>query len=178
VSAHSGQILAFWLLPAEPAQTHFQNVIRELAARFDAPVFKPHLTFYVTTPQNEDANDLLRRALAGAKPFRLLIESVRHSEAFTKSLFIQFTQDSALNELAMTFQAFSASHREYNVNPHLSLIYKTMLAETKASLAASIRFPFDEVLFDAAQGVVSPAPVISREHVEAWTAVASQRIAG
>ena len=172
------EILTFWLLPAEPARTYFQNVIRDLAERIDAPVFEPHLTIYVTSPQNENAEDLLRGALADAKPFRLMVDGIGCSEQFTKSLFVQFQHDGALNALAARFQAVSVSHHEYSLNPHLSLVYKTMSAEKKAELAASIRLPFAEVLFDAGQGVISPAPITRREHVDAWRVVASRPIAG
>jgi hypothetical protein len=178
MSAHFGHILTFWLLPAEPARTHFQKMIRDLAKRFDAPLFEPHLTIYVTSPQNENAIDLLRRALTGAKPFQLIIEQLEFSEKFTETLFLRFRHDTALCALATKFQALSVSQREYKVNPHLSLMYKTMPDAAKAKLAGSIRLPFEKVLFDSARSVISPARITSREHVEAWRVAACEKISG
>jgi len=33
-----------WLIPAETARSFFMSTIGELAARFDAPLFEPHVT--------------------------------------------------------------------------------------------------------------------------------------
>jgi hypothetical protein len=40
------EITAFWLMPAAREREFFSGVIAELAARFDAPVFEPHVTLF------------------------------------------------------------------------------------------------------------------------------------
>src|SRR6266542_3735225 len=37
-------VIAYWLIPAEPARGFFQGVINDLARRYDAPLFEPHLS--------------------------------------------------------------------------------------------------------------------------------------
>jgi hypothetical protein len=63
------------------------------------------------------------------------------------------------------------------LNPHLSLIYKTMSAESKADLAQALALPFAEVVFDSVKAVISPAEIKSREAVEAWRVVAEKKLA-
>lgn len=172
------EILTFWLIPAEPARSHFARLIHELAARFDAPVFDPHVTIYGTSPENEDGADLLNRALGSSKPYRLSISGIEYSEIFTKTLFVQFERDSGLAALNSRFRAASISHSEHDLNPHLSLIYKTMADETKAELARTIALPFSEVVFDSAKAVISAAEITSRHEVELWRVVAEQKITG
>ena len=169
-------ILTYWLLPAEPARSHFALLIAELGARFDAPVFEPHMTIYVTQAKQENGAELLERGLAGATPYRLSITSVDFSDKFTKTVFVQFKPDEALRQLSVDLRQASTIKNEYKLNPHLSLIYKTLPPETKAEIANSVRLPFAEVCFDSAKAVITPADITSREDVEAWRVVATRRL--
>jgi 2'-5' RNA ligase len=176
-SASTEQILTYWLVPAEPARTHFASIISDLALRFDAPVFEPHVTIYVTRSKNENTGDALKPALANCKAYRLLISGIDCSEEFTKTVFVQFEADQALTELNGNLRRASAFQNDYQLNPHLSLIYKTMSHETKEEIARSLTLPFKEVLFDTAKAVISPSRIQSREDVDAWCVVATHRFA-
>jgi len=171
-------ILAYWLIPAEPARSHFRSLIQDIARRFDAPVFEPHVTLYVTEPGNENPADVLKETLRNIKPPSLSIAAINYSDEFTKTLFVEFRPDESLDRLNGKLRAGSASQPEYQLNPHLSLIYKTMSPETKVPLAKSLRLPFDEVRFDSAKAVISPAKIESRADVEAWRVAAEENFAG
>jgi 2'-5' RNA ligase len=167
-------ILTYWLTPAEPAHRYFTTVIRELAAQFDAPVFEPHVTVYVTKAEEENAGKILRRAVANRPPLRLLISGIGYSGKFTKTIFVQFRPNHELTALSESLRSASHSHRLYQLQPHLSLIYKTMPDQPKAGIARALVLPFDEIVFDSAKAVISPARLTSREDVEAWRVVAEQ----
>ena len=171
-------ILTYWLIPAEPAQSHFRSLIQDLARRFDAPVFEPHVTLYVTEPGNEDPVSVLQETLRNIKPPCLSISAINYSDEFTKTLFFEFRPDESLAGLKEKLEAGSASRLEYQLNPHLSLIYKTMTLGTKMQLANSLRLPFDDVRFDSAKAVISPARIESRADVEAWRVVAEESFTG
>ena len=168
--------LAYWLMPTEPARDYFASLIARLAARYNAPGFEPHLTVYATKNADEDAGDVLRRAIGNTNPFRLLIRGISYSDKFTKTLFVEFEQSDQLAQLSQNLRRASALQNEYELNPHVSLIYKTMPAETKAEIASSLSLPFHEVRFDSAKAVISPAQIESRADVEAWRVVATQRL--
>src|SRR4051812_23209705 len=125
------EILTFWLIPTEPARSYFLNLIADLAARFDAPIFEPHVTLYATDAVGEDAHKLLDGAVAGAKACRLTIAGIGHSQEFTKTLFVQFDSHQEVTSFTARFAASSKSHQDYEINPHLSLIYKDLPAEEK-----------------------------------------------
>jgi hypothetical protein len=91
---------------------------------------------------------------------------------------VQFEPDAEVARLSSDFRRASAVQNDYELNPHLSLIYKAMARETKRQLAASIRFPFTEVRFDSAKAVISPAKIESRADVEAWRVVAEESFTG
>jgi hypothetical protein len=91
---------------------------------------------------------------------------------------VQFHPSEALSRLNANFREASSIKDESQLNPHLSLIYKTMPAEKKAAIANSVSLPFEEVRFDSAWAVISPANIESREDVDAWRVVASQKLTG
>ena len=171
-------ILTYWLIPAQPARSHFASVISDLAARFDAPVFEPHMTVYATTMGSENGAALLAQVVADCPTYSLRLSGVAHSDEFTKTVFVQFHPSEALSRLSANFREASAIKDEYQLNPHLSLIYKTMPPERKAEIASSVSLPFEEVLFDSAWAVISPADIKSREDVQAWRVVGTQKLAG
>jgi 2'-5' RNA ligase len=174
----ANEILTYWLIPAEPARSYFRSLISDLARRFDAPVFEPHVTLYVTESGNENPAGVLRETSRNIEPPRLSITAINYSDEFTKSLFVEFQPADFLASLNEKLRAGSASQPEYQLNPHLSLIYKTMSPGTKTQLAKSLRLPFDEVRFDSAKAVTSPAKIRSRGDVEAWRVVAEENFAG
>jgi 2'-5' RNA ligase len=170
-------IVAYWLCPAQPDGPPLTALIQELAARFDAPVFEPHVTLYVTEAEREDPPAVLEQ-ITKEPSYRLTIRGLDYSEKFTKTLFIQFEPDAGLDQLSADLRRASAVQNEYELNPHLSLIYKEMDEKTKRELAHNIVLPFREVLFDSIKAVISPAQIESKEDVEAWRIVAEKKLTG
>lgn len=164
-------VIAYWLVPAEPARGFFASFIRELGVRFNAPLFEPHLTVYAGTKGDDDPSEVLSRSFAQHEPFQLSIRDVQSSEQFTKTVFAQFESDPRVTEINSALRR-ATSGDEYELNPHLSLIYKTMEAAVKSELANSIRIPFREVTFDSAKAVACPTPMKTREDIEAWRVIA------
>jgi 2'-5' RNA ligase len=169
-------IVAYWLMPAEPARIFFASTIAELAAHFDAPLFEPHVTIYATQKGEDIPAEVLSHALTGCNPFRLSVRNIQYSDAFTRTVFVQFRRSPPLSRLRRALQRASALHDEYQLNPHLSLIYKKMTRSAQIEAAASVSVLFTEVLFDSAKAVICSAPTESRQDVEAWRATAVQRL--
>ena len=168
------EILTYWLIPAEPARSYFGSLIRDLALRFDAPVFEPHVTLYVTQTANEDPAAVLQSGLADSNPLRLSVAGLDCSDEFSKTLYIQFQPDVALQRLSEKLRTASGSQRDYELNPHLSLLYKTMTPAAKREIANSLHLVFTEVDFDSVTAVTSPVKIESREDVESWRIVAAE----
>ena len=170
------QIITYWICPAEPAGNELASIIGDLARRFDAPVFEPHVTIYSADAANEKPEVALERVLKNRKRYQLSIRGLNFSGEFTKTLFVQFAPNPALARLSEDLRRASASPSDYELNPHLSLIYKEMDEKTKRRLAASITLPFDEVIFDTVKAILSRAEIKSRKEVEAWRVVAERKL--
>jgi len=172
----TAEIIAYWLCPAKPARSQFEALIKNLAARFDAPLFEPHVTIYVANAEQENPGAVMEKVLKECGLFRLAVNRIDYSEKFTKTLFVQFDPNAKLTRLAEDFSRASISPSDYELNPHLSLIYKEMDAEAKQQLAASITLLFTEATFDTVKAIISPAEIKSRKEVEAWRVVAERRL--
>jgi 2'-5' RNA ligase len=171
-------IVTYWLIPAEPERSYFSAMIRDLAARFEAPIFEPHVTIHVTDDSNEKPGTVLQQALKDRGGFRLAVRGLNYSDEFTKTVFVQFERDAELTRLSSDLRRRSAVQNEYQLNPHLSLIYKKMSTGTKVQIANSLDLPFSEVAFDTVRAVISPAQIESRADVEAWRVVAAESFTG
>jgi 2'-5' RNA ligase len=169
-------IVAYWLMPAEPTRRFFASTIAELAARFDAPLFEPHVTIYAAGKGEDSPAEVLSHALTDCNPFRFSVRNIQYSDEFTKTVFVQFEPSPPLSGLSRALQKASALHDEYQLNPHLSLIYKRMTHSAKIEVAASVSLPFTEVRFDSAKAVIGPARIRSLQGVEAWRVAAVQRL--
>lgn len=170
------QILTYWLIPAEPALSWFRSLIDDLARRLDAPVFEPHVTLYVTKAADENPVGVIATAFANVEPPRLSIAGVDFSDEFTKTLFVQLQPDATLTRLSENLRATSISQLEYELNPHLSLIYKKMPPETKRQIVRSLNLSFTEVRFDSVKAVISPAKIEGPDDVESWRVVATRHL--
>jgi 2'-5' RNA ligase len=172
------KIVTYWLWPAEPARTYFTRLISDLARKHDAPAFDPHVTLYVTDATNENHSAVLESVLKNRGPYRLAVRGLDHSEKFTKTVFVQFEPDMEVARLSSDLRRASVSQIDYELNPHLSLMYKTMDRETKREIVDSISVPFPSVAFDLVKAVISPAEIKSRRDVKAWRVVAEQKLSG
>ena len=159
-------------------RTYFATIINDLAAKFDAPAFEPHVTLYATDAANENPSAVLKPVLKERGPCRLSVRGLNYSDKFTKTVFVQFEPDTELARLSSDLRRASMVQNDYEPNPHLSLIYKTMDRETKREIANSIRLPFTTVAFDLVKAVISPGEVKSRQDFEAWRVVAEQKLSG
>ena len=168
--------LAYWLIPAEPMRRFLAATIAELAARFDGPLFEPHVTIYAGKRGNNDPGRTLACAISDGGPIPLSVRDIQCSDQFVKTVFIQFEPSPQLTKLSYTLQQASALDHKYELNPHLSLIYKAMPPSVRSEVASSITLPFTEVIFDSAKAISGPAQVQSRADVESWSVVAEEQL--
>jgi 2'-5' RNA ligase len=171
-------VIAYWLIPAEPARSFFRGLIEDLARRYDAPVFEPHVTVYVGVNQVDAAEKALSEAGRECQSINLKTFEIDHSGEFIKTLFVQFALNTELRQLHAIIRNAAQDSSHYEIKPHLSLLYKKMPAVARRELADSIKAPFSEVTFDALTAVRCISPTQSRADVEAWQVMATRELSG
>src|SRR5262245_30044206 len=126
--------LSYWLVPAAQPLIFFQRLIETLARAQQAPPFTPQLTIYsVESPPTENPLRIISQAMSGVKEVRLRVGGILYSDQFTKTLFVQFHQSDFLTRITENMRRLSALPSAYELNPHLSLLYKHMPTDEKQS---------------------------------------------
>lgn len=162
--------VAYWLLPETAAREALAEKIRELAMRLEAPVFAPHVTVFIAPENSRHPAEILPEL--GTVTIELTIHSIRVSEQFTKTLFVQFERSGPLQELGDRIWKASGAPDRYVIDPHLSLLYASLAAEKKKALVDEIKFPFREVRFSSICAVRCARPTATAAEVGQWRLLA------
>ena len=171
-------LIAYWLIPSEPTHVFFQRTINDLARRYDAPVFEPHVTIHVGEDNAHAATQALTNAARKCTSIRLTPLRGDQSDQFIKTLFVQFAMSAELRKISDIIREAANDSSPYELKPHLSLLYKNLAAATRRKLATSISVPLSEVSFNAIKAVRCVSPTQSRADVEAWHVVAAAFLRG
>ena len=158
--------IAYWLLPETAAREVFAEKIRELARRFEAPVFAPHVSVFIAPENSRHPAEILPEL--GAVTIELTIRSIRFSEQFTKTLFVQFERNVPLQEMGDRIWKASGAPKRYLIDPHLSLLYASLAADKTKALVDEIKFPFREVSFSSICAMRCARPTTTVAEVEQW----------
>lgn len=162
------RITVYWLMPAQAEAELFRDIIRILAAQYDAPRFEPHLTLGKAEAGSSPAK--VFRQL-GIRPVRLRLTGITESSKFTQTLTAQFTPNKSLDQLVRALGGPKPLP-----NPHVSLIYKPMSPSTRKGLVRAIQLPFRFVTFDRVKAVSCIVPAETRRDVESWRVLATRRL--
>lgn len=123
--------ISIWLVSQENQEVQLRKIINDLASRYGAFSFVPHITAY-HFDNVRDLNEVMNQTkeIAGQSlPFSLDLESVSYSDIFTKTLYAQYKINSHLKNLYEQFRKRFFDQFPYEINPHLSLIYKNNMSE-------------------------------------------------
>jgi 2'-5' RNA ligase len=169
-------VIAYWLIPAEPAYSLFHRIIDDLARRYDAPVFEPHVTLHAGADRAVSAQQALAESARECTPINLKPLGIQQSDEFVKTLFVQFALSAELRQVNEIIRDAAQDSSQYELKPHVSLLYNKMEAAARRELAASIVVPFSEITFDRIKAVRCVSPTQSRADVEAWRVIAAEEL--
>lgn len=139
---------ALWLLPEAQRAALFQQSVAQLAQRYNAPIFEPHITVYGGHTRDLEQTKAHFYALP-ATPLTLRYAGTFQSERFTQTYGLRLQAPADLAALSRSM----ADHRAngpnvYQLRPHMSLIYAQLPATSRQSLAEAARFTFDQLVCD------------------------------
>ena len=169
--AGKAHAIAYWLLPEAAAREVFFREIRGLARQFCAPLFEPHVTIFIAPENSRAPLEVLHEI--GPVDVELAIHSIRFSEQFTKTVFVQLERNSALQQLGdAIWKASGVRGDRYLIEPHLSLLYVKLPSKTNQRVADDIRLPFREVRFTSICVMRCARPTTRTIEVAQWKLLA------
>ena len=170
-----------FLVPAQDDRSWAQGVIEELAARYDAPSFEPHVTVYGGSFAEDAELEPVRRALAGAaaegEPITLRATGLGVTEEYFKTLFVSFEEESRLRRLHGLVKGAMVRDSGYELVPHLSLLYADMPLVAKEMAARTVFLDREEMRFDEVK-IVAPDPVTGWSDARRWQTLFRVRLDG
>ena len=169
-------VIAYWLIPAESAHSFFYRVIDDLARRYEAAAFEPHVTLHVGADRADSAQRALAESARECTPIKLKPLGIQQSDEFVKTLFLQFALTAELRHVKGIIRDAARDSSQYDLKPHLSLLYNKMKAAVRRELAASIVVPFSQITFARIKAVRCVSPTQSRADVESWRVIGAEEL--
>ncbi len=136
------------------------------------------MTIHIGADRADAAKNALGDAARECKLIRLTPLRIDQSDEFIKTLFVQLAVSVELRKINDMISEAANDSSQYELNPHLSLLYKNLAAPTRRELAGSINVPLFEVTFDAVKAVRCVSPTKSAADVEAWRVLAAASLSG
>ena len=136
--------ISLWLIPKKEQEKQIEKTINSLTIKYSVFSFIPHITIYHfgTISILNDINSFIDKKLAKTHRFNLDFERIDFSDIFTKTLFAKYKINTSLIDLYKTFHNKYKGIKDYQLTPHLSLIYKTNMNKgDKLKEAQNITLP-------------------------------------
>ena len=148
------QLFAVWLAPQDNDKEYLQNIVNDLAVKYNAPKFIPHLTILGDTIiELEDLKKAIDNTFLSVKPFKIKTTKISQSDIFFKTLFAEFEKNDLLTKIFSDLEKNLPEKTEYIFNPHISLLYKNMPEKERIRLTKEINlkntFTIDKVIINA-----------------------------
>ncbi len=120
----SGQGYSLWLMPGGDVCDRLARILNCLSARFDAPVFPPHVTLLGGC--TGEVREVIRRSerLAHSlRPFTVRLDAIDFRDEYFRCLFVHAALTEPLGKAHQAAWREFGRRREPVFMPHLSLLY-------------------------------------------------------
>jgi 2'-5' RNA ligase len=127
------------LVPEEKDKNYLSKIIESLADKYSSPVFVPHLTLFGGITINfDELKSIINDVFKNTKPFTIKKTGINQSEAFFKTVFIEFERDEKLSELFKMFSQKTDGRDLSTFKPHISLMYKILPEDEKLKIISGL----------------------------------------
>lgn len=128
---------ALWLIPTGKLYAKLEQLIKELAQEFSAPLFEPHLTLLGGI--TGDRHKILTQCENLAdfqKPFEIRLAAPGQLDDYYRSVFLHVARSPALLQANRRAQKVFDDSIDANYLPHMSLLYGNYPLKLKQSIVA------------------------------------------
>jgi 2'-5' RNA ligase len=131
------KLLSVWLVPDDKKLT---STVLTLSSKYNSPSFIPHLTLLgEAKTTRKDLKLIVDDVFKDHKTFKVKTIGIFKSEAFFKTVFIEFEINHTLKNLYEKFSERTDKRSIDSFKPHISLMYKMMRTEDKLKVIKNLR---------------------------------------
>jgi Cyclic phosphodiesterase-like protein len=139
----TGKVHSLWLMPDATAMQDFVAAHRDLARRFNAPRFDPHLTLIGGSAMNlAGMKAWLSEIARGIAPFSAPVADVVTGPEYFRSFYALFTAEGAILELKRRSMAM-LDEGVGDFMPHVSLLYGQVEPKAKETARVALASQFN-----------------------------------
>ena len=170
--------VAIWLVPRQSDRSILDALIADLAGRFSAPEFVPHMTLCTCRRSSLQKALTVTAVLAGrCSPLTLRTDGLASGDRLTRALFARLVADTALQRLRGALQSELPQSPVHDFEPHVSLLYQFLPLAVRKRLTREAMLPLPEIGFDQIRAVAIPATIHAKEQLSGWQTLLSCRLA-
>lgn len=171
---NNSSIFSVWIIPEVKDREYLQNIINNLAIKYNSPVFIPHMTLSGDIRLSIDEIEFaVEEIFKNTKPFKIKKTRVNQSELFFKTVFIEFELDKNLKNLYSLLSGKIRKDDLFAFKPHISLIYKFMPEEEKLKIIEKLHIKNE---FTIGSVMVNKMDPDNYQNVKAWKIVYSKKL--
>ncbi len=171
------QPFAIWLVPQKDQSAYLSGIIHYLCEEYKAVPFEPHCT--LVSGETNDVHTVITETnsiTANIQPLTLTIQKINCSEAFFKTLYILFNENSSLMQVFQNFKTGITENQTDSFYPHLSLLYKKIALEKKEKIASNLEIPLLEIIFTSVKIVCPKNKRNSWYDISSWKTVFEKQL--
>lgn len=132
-------LFSVWLVPHKKEEKELNKIVKNLAKKYNSPIFIPHLTLLGNAIISfEDLKSIVDEVFENKKPFTIKKTKLNQSEQFFKTVFVEFELSDVLKNLFTALSKKTDKSSIKNFKPHISLIYKLMPEDEKLKIIESL----------------------------------------
>ncbi len=170
--------VAFWLIPQRPERSRLRQWIDDLAVRYDAPAFVPHLTIYSCHRTRQQHELVVLAALARrSEPLRLSVQGLDSGRSLTRSVFLVLQTNRFLESLHETLHQNVPQPSRYRCDPHISLLYRLLPTPLPSAETMVDNIDLATIRFDELRAVAIPETLQTAQDLIGWQTLLSCRLA-
>lgn len=157
--------ISIWLLPSEETKKDISVVINDLASKYNSSFFLPHITAYylANSIKFETVLSIVQEVSKRVRPFRLLMDTVAFGDTFSKTLFARYFSSPEFETLYGMFRKEFYSVYPYELNPHMSLLYKLNMDQNKRQDESKVINIPKKIILDSIAIITKPGSGIASE---------------
>ncbi len=165
----SSRPFSAWLIPTAYQRDALFEIISDLSTQYGSPCFQPHLTIGCgSLARPEQLGKIAEEACDSISPLTLPVKGIEHSSFYYKCVYLALESNP---ELALCFRKLAAlpdTPLDFELQPHISLIYREISLEVRQKLVDQIKLDFETVVFDGIQFVLQVAGKTGDADVTSW----------